>query len=327
MGFFSGITKPFKRIAKKVKNFGGKVMGSLMKLPGFKQLGQLYAKTFGKLGPLGTIAAGFLLPGIGSLIAQGWSAVAGSLAGSSSAFLQAVGSGMQSIATGLSTASGVISKSFSAVTDNISGAFSKMGGGNLTQGTQNLFQKASDWVTGGKSPSEFNLQAGSFLDPVTGPAPEFNLGTAITEPGSLLGKAVQEGSFADPSSISLGLDTSGLAQPTPAFTLPEVTPGTVARTDISGTGAVSVSSNAEIAASKGKGESFAKKALKAGATLLGGDIMAPPTEFATQLPGINDDFGTQRFGIGGTGATGGQFLTPQQQLFFQQHAKLIGQVG
>lgn len=324
MGFgigkvFKSVTKPFKSVAKKIKKVGGKIMGGIMKLPGFKQLGQLYNKTFGRLGPLGMIAASFILPGVGSLISQGWGAAAGALSGSSSGFLQAVGAGMKSISTGLSGIG-------TGISDKISGAFEKMGGGSITRGAQDMFQKASDWVTGGKSPSDFNLQAGSFLDPVAGPTPEFNLGTTLTEPGSLLGKAVQEGSFADPSSISLGLDTAGLAQPAPAFNIPEVAPGTVAKTSISESGAITVSNNAELG--RGRGESFAKKALKAGATLLGGGIATPPaTAFAAELPGINDDFGTQRFGIGGTGATGGQFLTPQQQLFFQQHAKLIGQQG
>ncbi|MEE8598874.1 MAG: hypothetical protein V3S69_05095 [Dehalococcoidales bacterium] len=316
--FFKKLTKPFKKIAKKIKKTAGKLTGSLMKLPGFKQLGQLYGKTFGKLGPLGMIAASFVMPGLGSLFSGAWGSALG---GNYGAMIQAAAKGLQSVGT---TLGGV----GTSITEKISGAWNQIGGGNFTKGITDTFQKASDWVTGGKAPSEFNLgvKPGSITGAqVAGPQSQFSLGMDKFDTGAFTG--VQDTSI---DAMMKGTTTPqnliGQVGPSSAFNLPEVAPGAIARTNVTASGAVDVTTNAAMKASKGT--SFAKKALKGAASSLLAQGQAPiDTPFAGVAAGSLDAFGSQRAGAGGVGSTGGQFLTPQQQAFFQQHASLLGQQG
>lgn len=315
MGFsiskaFKKVTKPFKSVAKRIKKAGSKLMGSIMKLPGFKQLGQLYAKTFGKLGPLGMIAASFLLPGLGSMIATGWGNLAGSLAANNAAgtFLHAIGTGMQTIS---STLSGI----GTSITDKINGVMDNAKG---------MFKEASDWVTGGKNPADFTVSGAkgltrtqSFARPSGFGIPEqpFDIGQVTQRDLAVfdIDNLPRVQSAASP-------DSSLLLGQTPKIGVDTTFSGTEGLTRLQSTAAPGT----QVAA----GESFAKKALKAGAALLAPDATAlSAPEFAVTLPSIGDDFLTQRFGAGGSGAVGGQFLTPQQQAFFAQHAKLLGQAG
>ena len=66
MGFLSKIFKPFKKIVKKV----AKTIKSVAKLIAkpFKAVLKPIANFFGKLGPIGTLALGFMLPGIGGIM-------------------------------------------------------------------------------------------------------------------------------------------------------------------------------------------------------------------------------------------------------------------
>jgi hypothetical protein len=354
MGFglskaFKGVTKRFKKVAKGIKKLGKKVMGGIMKIPGMKQLGSLYSKTFGKLGPLGMIAASFVLPGIGGMLASGWGSAAGALAGSGSTFLQAVGSGMQAISTGLSTAGGAISKTFSQVTDKIAGVFTNSGG------TDNFLSKASEWVSTKYDAAAKNFgEAGDWIKEKVGmkaPGAPSSLSpdaqavisnnpellgvsnaqarsqlAAITDSQkarSLLGDEATKMTFDPKQQLSINqqfVQTPNLAKEAVLKT----TGSEVASAETLGSN-LSTATQGRAAAS---GESFAKKALKAGATLLAPPAVAPSyAEFGASLPSVGDDFLSQRFGASGSGSAGGQFLTPQQQEFFSQHAKILGQVG
>lgn len=317
MGFLSKITKPFKKIARKIKKTAGKVMGGIMKLPGFKQLGQLYGKTFGKLGPLGMIAASFVLPGLGTMISGAWGSVAGALsAPGAGGFLNAVSAGM----TNISTTLGGIGTS---ITEKISGAFTKMGGDTLTQGISNTFQKASDWVTGGKNPSAFNFDATGFSKEVAvGPQSQFDFGKAFTGPEQI------------PTPEFTGVPTKALADiGAPKFAVsdsllkPKLTPSAgVTPGQAIDTSKLTFDSS-PLAPSRAS--VLAKKTAKGAASMLLNKAQAPITAELPPLPGVADFSATpaQRGGISGQGATGGQFLTPQQQAFFQQHASLLGQAG
>ena len=75
MGFFSKIFKGVKKVFKKIGRGIKKV---------FKKVG----KFMGKVGVVGQIALGFLLPGVGALIGK----AAGAMMGSSSAIVSGAGS-------------------------------------------------------------------------------------------------------------------------------------------------------------------------------------------------------------------------------------------
>ena len=66
MGILSKIFKPFKKIIRKV----GKAIKGVAKIIAkpLKAVLKPIGKIFGKLGPIGTIALGFILPGIGGVM-------------------------------------------------------------------------------------------------------------------------------------------------------------------------------------------------------------------------------------------------------------------
>ncbi len=107
----------FKKIGKKLKKGLGKI-----------------AKAFGKLGPLGSLALSFILPGIGSAIG-GW--LGG--AGANTIFGQ-VFAGIKTVAGGIGGAiKGAFGKVWNTVSGAIEGGLNKIG---------NVFSKGSDIGTG-----------------------------------------------------------------------------------------------------------------------------------------------------------------------------------
>ena len=324
MGVLKKLTKPFKKIAKKIKKVAGKVMGGIMKIPGFKQLGSLYGKTFGKLGPLGAIAASFVLPGLGSMISSAWT---GALTGNFGAIIQTAAKGLQTFGNG-------ISQFGTGITDRIAGAWTEMGGGELTKGISDTFQKASDWVTGGKSPADFSIGAPSSMSPAAQQAMNANpelIGAANAQArnqfASITGAQKAEALMGSgmPTEIASQMNQQQIAN---QFAQ---TPGLANKTLLQTTGKEMANVNIlgrEVAKTMPKSGGFAKKALKGAASMLLDNSLAPiDTSMASIGKGSLDAFGTNRIGAGGVGATGGQFLTPQQQAFFQQHASLLGQQG
>ena len=106
----------FKKIGKKLKKGLGKI-----------------AKAFGKLGPLGSIALSFILPGLGSAIG-GW------LSGPSSGILGTIFNGVKTVASGIGGAvKGAFGKVWNTVSGAIEGGLNKIG---------NVFSKGSDIGTG-----------------------------------------------------------------------------------------------------------------------------------------------------------------------------------
>jgi hypothetical protein len=114
MGILSKIFKPIKKVFKKI----GK---------GIKSAFKKFGKFMNKLGPLGTIAMGMLLPGIGTMLGGAWSGMAGTLVGSSNAFLSGVGNFMTKAASFGSAVSGTVSNITGAVTDVLKETFRTVG--------------------------------------------------------------------------------------------------------------------------------------------------------------------------------------------------------
>ena len=105
------IGRAIKKVGKKLKKGFGKV-----------------AKAFGKLGPLGTIAMSFILPGVGSAM-SGWlgnfgSSVMKMLPEGMSTFIGQVGNTIRSAASGISEG---IGKVFGKITDGIEYGMNKLG--------------------------------------------------------------------------------------------------------------------------------------------------------------------------------------------------------
>lgn len=119
--FGKKIGKGFKKIGRKLKKGLGKI-----------------ARAFGKLGPLGSIALSFIIPGIG-----GW---IGNLAGQSGAGF------LGTIATGIQNAAGFIgegaSRVFTRITDAIGAGMNKVGSlfnkGNIGSNFQNFVSEVTN---------------------------------------------------------------------------------------------------------------------------------------------------------------------------------------
>ena len=109
----------FKKIGKKLKKGLGKV-----------------AKAFGKLGPLGSLALSFILPGLGSAIG-GW------LSGPTSGIFGTIFNGIKTVA---SAVGGAVKGAFGSVWNTVSGAIE----GGLNK-IGNVFSKGSDIGTGLKN--------------------------------------------------------------------------------------------------------------------------------------------------------------------------------
>lgn len=142
MGLLSKVFKPIKKVFKKI----GK---------GIKSAFKKFGKFMGKLGPLGTIAMGMILPGIGGMLGQAWSGMAGTLVGSSNALLSGVGNFMTKAASMGSAVSGTVSNITGAVTDVLKETFravgNKVGLGNLgPEGMKNFFAKSDGSLMGHK---------------------------------------------------------------------------------------------------------------------------------------------------------------------------------
>lgn len=148
MGIFSSIKKSFKKIVKKI----GRGIKKVAKGVG-KVLGKI-AKPFAKMGVLGQIALGFIMPwavggifkGMGYLASEGFGAFAGNLASKANLFQSAVGRLAQGIHMG---ASG-INRAYSFISDGISAGLNKVSelGSRLKTGITDKFDAAAEWVTG-----------------------------------------------------------------------------------------------------------------------------------------------------------------------------------
>jgi len=138
MGLLSKIFKPFKKIIKGV----GKAIKGVAKVlwKPIKAVLKPIGKFFGKLGPIGTIALGFLLPGIGNIVGSWLNGMGGAFQGLFQGMprifnaIGKVGNAIKSAATWGSDMYGkTIGRVFDSVTGAIKGGIDTLTGGKATQ--------------------------------------------------------------------------------------------------------------------------------------------------------------------------------------------------
>jgi len=141
MGILSKIFKPFKKIVRKV----GKAIKSVAKIIAkpLKAVLKPIGKVFGKLGPIGTIALNFILPGIGGAMGSWFKAAGGAFQGlfAPNSFMHnAIGSIGSSITRaakfGKNMYDNTIGHVFNSVTEGL-----KTGLNHLTGGAVDRFQE------------------------------------------------------------------------------------------------------------------------------------------------------------------------------------------
>ena len=138
---FKSLKKIVKKIGKGIKKIGKglkKVMGKIM-------------KPFAKLGIVGQIALGFLMPWAAGAIFSGFGTLATTMAGSSNLFIKAAGTVMKGIHAGATAVKGAFTK----VTDAISGGLE-----TVTGKAKEMFginADASDFVKNAPDMKEFDL--------------------------------------------------------------------------------------------------------------------------------------------------------------------------
>jgi hypothetical protein len=117
-----------KKIGRGIKKVGRKLKKGLGKI----------ARAFGKLGPLGSIALSFILPGVGSWI--------GNMAGQTGTFLGTIANGIQNAAGFVGEG---VSRVFTRVTDAIGTGMDRVGTLFGKEGMGTNFQNFVSDVTGG----------------------------------------------------------------------------------------------------------------------------------------------------------------------------------
>jgi len=172
------LRKKAKQIGRGIKKIGKK----------FKSLLGKIAKPFAKLGIIGQVALGFLMPWAAGAIFKGFGTLASTMAGSSNFFVKAAGSVMKGIHWGATKIKGA----FSSVTDAIKGGFE-----TVTNKARELFgmnADASDFVKNSPDMKEFDLDKSAYEkvleDTITPTTVEGQL--AKTIPNALAETGVQE---------------------------------------------------------------------------------------------------------------------------------------
>ncbi len=135
------LRKKAKQIGKAIKKIGKKIK---------KVIGKI-AKPFAKLGIVGQIALGFIMPWAAGAVFKGFGTLASTMAGSSNFFAKAAGTVMKGIHAGASAVKGAFTK----VTDAISGGLQ-----NITGKAKEMFgikADASDFVKNSPDMKEFDL--------------------------------------------------------------------------------------------------------------------------------------------------------------------------
>lgn len=374
------VTKPIKKVVKGVGSVVKKVASGVKKVAGGivkgidKVTGGGFSKIMGKLGPIGTIGLGMLMPGIGSMLGGLWSSAAGAASaytGLGSSFVNIVGQGMTWAAQAAGTVTGGITSKIKSGLEWI--------GGKVTTGAENLFRGVQEFA-GVKDPSSIK-DVGSWvvnkakeMNPFSPKQPTGTLNTEGFMPDSgwsglndkqIAGQFGEAGGFTQTGSGTLNLSgineipqgavvgKKAYATDVAAGILPndvlnqggiDVTPrGTpydpnaqfrydIEPGSVSGTYSSKLPTPAEIAARNKP--SFLDAALKAGGSLLN-TMASQPTQQMGMMPqpyfagsaDIGDNFGSNRFGVGGQGSSGGDFLSEQQRYQQQLLAQQLSQLG
>ena len=143
MGILSKIFKPFKKIIKGV----GKAIKGVAKIIAkpIKAVLKPIGKIFGKLGPIGTIALGFILPGLGGALGSWFNAAGGAfqnLFAPNSFMHNAIGSIGEAIKGAAKFGGDVYNKTVGRVFDSISGAIK----GGIEGLTGNKLENFGKWT-------------------------------------------------------------------------------------------------------------------------------------------------------------------------------------
>jgi|LULN01.1.fsa_nt_gb hypothetical protein len=143
MGLLSKIFKPFKKIIKKV----GKAIKGVAKIIAkpLKAVLKPIGKIFGKLGPIGTIALGFILPGLGGALGSWFNAAGGAfqnLFAPNSFMHNAVGAIGEAIKGAAKFGGEMYNQTVGRVFDSISGAIK----GGIEGLTGNKLENFGKWT-------------------------------------------------------------------------------------------------------------------------------------------------------------------------------------
>ncbi len=328
-----GVGKVVKGVAKGIKGLAKGVVKGIKKVAGGAM------KLIGKLGPIGTIAMSFILPGIGAAFAGMWNGAAAGLVGNTlggtlGSVVSAVGKGMQFLSKGVS----FLKTGVGNVTDKIGGVFKQVGG-SISDGASNLWNSAKEFV--GISPSKVPADLGKAVGEsalkmspssmptssigdlatnvsgVSGPTSQATLGAGSDFVSGLttnkFGQVVstESSQVVNPDSIGSIFDkAAGVPQgdPTQMSALQtgglQTTPlqDVVTSSHINSIGAAPTSTG---------GSDTMKKLAEAGSNLLSGMAEATPAVPFTS-PGVDPLTGAQRFGVSGESSAGGSFLNQAQ---------------
>jgi|TARA_Y100000310_G_C20648098_1_gene797799 phage-related protein len=160
MGFLSKIFKPFKNIVKKVaKTIKG--VSKILWKP-IKAVLKPIAKVFNKLGPIGTIALAFILPGIGGVVGtwfEGMGAAFQGLFKGMPKLFNAIGHVGTAIKNAASWVGNTYESTIGKVFDSIGGAI-KTGINNLTGGAADRF---GEWM--GTFADKISYKGPGIIDP------------------------------------------------------------------------------------------------------------------------------------------------------------------
>jgi hypothetical protein len=343
-GAVKGVGKVVKKAAKAVKKVATSIGKGLDKLTG-----GAFGKIMGKLGPIGSIALGFILPGIGSALGGMWSTAATAMTGYTgfgSGFITAAGKAMQFASNFTGKVSGFIS-------DTIGTGLKKVGG-TIADGADYIFKGAQEFL-GSKNPSSISdvgqwvtnkakelnpfkaaeapIQEGMFSSAETG----FGVQNQSMFPQS--GDALAKYDMVTPINNPVTGQSMGnaMASPSPyALDAPKMF------TPPASTGALSTSANPSMVGSSflspqgvtggsitsAAGSSLLSNVLKAGSQLLGQGQGQQAGYQGYGMPDfVEGNFMSDRGGIGGQGSAGGDFLSEQQRMAQQILARQLEQLA
>jgi len=192
MGWFRKKTKQIGRAIKKI----GKKIGKA-----FKKVLKPFAKVFNKLGPIGSIALGMFLPGIGQALA-GWGAGMGNVVGT---MIKFVGNAIHYVATAPKKIFGTITDALGASWNTLTGAAQgtwKPGSwfGNFSNQMQERI--AGDGWFGGSSGSWTSFDTTAHL-PISDGSVQFNEATKTWQ-DSVSGKNLKLDSAGKPIALDAG---------------------------------------------------------------------------------------------------------------------------
>lgn len=164
--------KGFRNISKGIRKIGDKFIPKGIRnlhnriKKGVQRVGKGIMKGISKLGPIGTIALSFILPGIGSALGALWasatgavSSAVGAMAASGNAFISAIGQGLQWAGNAASTLGSAIKTGYQTITGKIQAGLEHIGG-SISEGASKLWEGATNVLNGGKPVADMGKAVG-----------------------------------------------------------------------------------------------------------------------------------------------------------------------